>query len=460
MPNEAKGKILRIGVIQGGKIIEEKLVRKRASVTVGTNTRNTIVLSAADVPKSFGLFEIKGNDYYLAFDDQMSGRVSVKDNASDLQSLKAQGLVKKSGKVYHLKLNDSSRGRVSVGSCIILFQFVNPPPEPVKPMLPASVKGYWTKNIDWPYTSTFSMVAISFLTIIFWAKQVPLPKETTIEDIPDRFAKLIMPDKDLTKKDDKGEGPGEEAPKVEKPVKKDKKEEKAVDNGDDQGDTKEARAAKAAAHRAAVEKKVAGRGLLKILGAKGPGGMAGGSAVADVFSEGSLGDGTGAFDGVGGGLDVATSGGQKGSRGADGAGEAASIGDLGTKGVVGAAGKGARKKSEARVVARVSSAAMQEFDSDSRSQADIKKMMRRRLSGIKRCYEKRLKRNPELRGKVVIRFVIHPGGKVIEAEVVENTTGDSELAACVRSVVKRIRFGKTDGSETMVTYPFILVPGG
>ena len=189
-------------------------------------------------------------------------------------------------------------------------------------------------------------------------------------------------------------------------------------------------------------------------------GLAGGDAVADVFSDGAVGGGGGAFDGVGGGLDIATAPGQRGARGAGGAGETASIDSLGTRGVIGAAGRGTRKKSEARVVARVSSAAMQEFDSDSRSQSDIKKVMRRRLGGIKRCYEKRLKRNPDLRGKVVIRFVIHQGGKIIEVEVVENTTGDPELAACIRARVAAIRFGSTDGGETVVVYPFILAPGG
>jgi outer membrane biosynthesis protein TonB len=458
MAESQKGKILRIGVIQGGKIIEEKLIRKRSSVTVGTNSRNTLVLSAADVPKSFSLFEMRGNDYYLAFDDNMTGRVSVADQAADLQSLKAQNLVKKSGSLYHLKLNEGSRGRVSVGACIILFQFVAPPPEPVRPMLPASVKGYWTKNIDWPYTSTFGAVAATFLFIVVWAKSSPLPKEPSLEDIPDRFAKMVMPDKEAPKKDENGEGAGKDDPKPEK--KKAKEPDEDLPPDDAGGDDEEAKAAKAAQKRAAMEKKVSGRGLLKILGAKGPGGLPGGSAVADVFSEGSVGDGTGAFDGVGGGFDVATASGQRGSRGGDGAGEEASIGELGTRGVVGGAGQGTGRKAEAQVVARVTSAAMQEFDSDSRSQDDIKKMMRRRLGGIKRCYEKRLKRNPELRGKVVIRFVIHPGGKVIEVEVVENTSNDPELAACIKSIVKGIRFGATEGSETVVTYPFILAPGG
>ncbi|MBW2699899.1 MAG: AgmX/PglI C-terminal domain-containing protein [Deltaproteobacteria bacterium] len=457
MTEASRPKILRIGVIQGGKIIEEKLVRKRGSVTVGSGVRNTIVLPAADVPKTFSLFEMRGTDYHLAFTDKMSGRVSVADQAADLQSLKAQNLVRKSGDTYHLKLNEGSRGRVSMGECIILFQFVSPPPEPVKPQLPAEVKGYWSRNIDWPYTSVFSFVSIAMLVMIIWAKQIPIvEREVSLEDIPDRFAKMIMPDKEKSEDED-GDGAGE-AEKAPEP-KKNKKEE-VEDTGDDGGDEGDS-AAVAKARTVAMEKKVTGRGLLKLLGAKGDSGMAMGGAVADVFAEGTVGgDGAGAFDGIGGGLDVATAAGQKGSRGVDGAASAANIKDLGTKGVVGGAGRGGPKKAEARIVAKVSSAALEEFDSDSRSQSDIKKVIRRRLGGIKHCYEKRLKRNPELKGKVVIRFVIHPGGKIIEVEIVENTTGDPELASCIKARVRAIRFPPADGGETAVVYPFILAPGG
>jgi TonB family protein len=457
MSESLKQKILRIGVIRGGKIIEERLVRKRLTVSVGTGTRNSIVLPATDAPKSFALFELRGNDYYLAFTDDMSGRLSVDEQAADLQSLKAQNLVRKTGTTYHLKLNEDSRGRVSVGECIILFQFVAPPPEPVRPQLPAMVRGYWIRNIDWPYSSTLGVTLACMLTLWIWAGLVPIPeRDIGIEDIPDRFVKRFMPDKHM--EDDEGEGEGAGQEEVPQPKKKAQREED--ESGGDEGDGEEVRAATETARRARIEKKVSGRGLLKILGARGGSSMSAGGAVADVFGEGSIGgSGDGAFDGIGG-LDVATAAGQKGQRGMDGAGSAASIEDMGTRGVVGKAGKGGRGKRESRVVARVSSAALQEFDSDSRSQNDIKKVIRRRLGGIKHCYEKRLKRNPDLKGKIVVRFVIHPGGKVIEVEVMENTTGDRELGQCIAARVKSVRFPPAEGGETSVVYPFILAPGG
>lgn len=459
MPDAPNQKILRIGVIRGGKIIEEKLIRKRVTVNVGTGTRNNVVLPAANAPRSFTLFEMRGSDYYLSFTDDMTGRVSVAEQAADLQSLKAQNLVRKSGNTYQLKLSDASRGRVSIGECIILFQFVAPPPEPVRPQLPASVRGYWMRNIDWPYTSTLGTTLAVMLVLWIWAGQVDIKEEEIgIEDIPDRFAKLVMPDKPM---DDIEDGDGEGAGAEVKQPKKRKKPEKAEPAGDGEGNGREGKPMTASAKRAAMEKKVAGRGLLKVLGAKGgASGVSAGGAVADVFGDGTVGGtGEGAFEGIGG-LDIADAAGQRGTRGMGGATEVASVEDMGTRGVVGDAGRGTRRKSEAKVVARVSSAALQEFDSDSRSQADIKRTIRRRLGGIKHCYEKRLKRNPDLKGKIVIRFVIHPGGKVIEVDVLENTTADSALASCIAGRVRAVRFPPAEGGETVVTYPFILTPGG
>ncbi len=458
----SEGHILRIGVVRAGKIIEEKLVRKRTTVTVGNGPRNTITLPSTEVPQSFPLFELKGSEYYLNFDDKIGGRISVgEENAADLNAIKVQQQLPRSQYGYQLRLTPQSRGRITIGDFILLFQFVEPPPEPARPKLPPTVKGYWRRNIDWPYTTTFSITMTCMVIIWIWSANVPIiKKEPTIDDIPDRFAKMIMPDKVMEpKKQEEKKGPGAGEGSIAKKKRRAKKNTGGDKGGKNKGNKKSGPVS-AAARKAAIEKKVAGKGLLRVLGAKGAGGVAVGGAVADVFSEGSLsGSGEGVFDGVGG-LEVASAAGERGSRGFSGAQQAASIKDMGTAGVVGNAGRGGRGKTEARVVARITSAALEEFDSDSRDQQDIVKRIRRRLGGIKHCYEKRLKRNPQLKGKVVIRFVIHPGGKVISVEVVENTTGDPEVASCIAARIRAIRFPPTDGGETAVTYPFILAPGG
>ncbi|HEV3026917.1 MAG TPA: energy transducer TonB, partial [Planctomycetota bacterium] len=59
MPPTPTAKILRIGVIQGGKIIEERHLKRRDTVSIGLDSRNTIVVPASNLPQSFPVFEFK-----------------------------------------------------------------------------------------------------------------------------------------------------------------------------------------------------------------------------------------------------------------------------------------------------------------------------------------------------------------------------------------------------------------
>ena len=121
-------KILRIGVIHGGKIVEERLLKKREVVTVGSDPKNTFVLPGADIPRSVKLFDVKGSVYTLCFTEQMDGKLNVGEAAVDFAGLKSQNLATKQGDSYRVNLNDDSKGKVQVGDVPLLFQFVVPPP--------------------------------------------------------------------------------------------------------------------------------------------------------------------------------------------------------------------------------------------------------------------------------------------------------------------------------------------
>src|SRR5262252_8637312 len=66
-------KVLRIGLVAAGRILEERIVKQRTSVTVGPSEKSTFVVQA-NLPVQFKLFELIGGDYYLNFLDGMTGR--------------------------------------------------------------------------------------------------------------------------------------------------------------------------------------------------------------------------------------------------------------------------------------------------------------------------------------------------------------------------------------------------
>ena len=275
MPAPAVAKILRVGVIQAGKIVEERLLKKREDVTVGHEGRNTIVVPDSNLPASLPLFEYRDHKYFLVFTEQMDGRVRVGESDLDFGALKSQKLAQKRGPVYVYPLGDNAKGKVTVGEVTLLFQFVAPPPEPPKPE-PPGIKGSLFPAADRLF---FGVLAGSMLFHFSGAAYVisqptPVERELSLEELPDRFAKVLIPVKPPEPE------PTAQADAADEGAKKEDKEEAAKKSKPAGGG--------GPTDKAELQQKVAQKGLLKILGSVGSGG---GSAFEDV-----LGSGTGAGD--------------------------------------------------------------------------------------------------------------------------------------------------------------------
>jgi hypothetical protein len=87
----------------------------------------------------------------------------------------------------------------------------------------------------------------------------------------------------------------------------------------------------------------------------------------------------------------------------------------------------------------------------------VRKVVRKYTGQIKYCYERRLKENPSLEGRVEVQWTI-TDGRVTSASLFANTTGDDELGACIISKIKKWRF-PADQVEGEVIYPFVLTGG-
>src|SRR5258706_1285607 len=159
MPQVTGPKVLRIGLVQGGKVIEERVIKQRSHVTIGPSEKSMFVVPSQSVPANFRLFELIGNEYHLNFLDGMTGRVALQTGITDLNSMRGQAKRSPQG-AYQVRLTEDARGKVVVGETTFLFQFVAPPPIQPKPQLPVSVKGGLSSQIDWTMTI---IAAFSFL---------------------------------------------------------------------------------------------------------------------------------------------------------------------------------------------------------------------------------------------------------------------------------------------------------
>ncbi len=278
--------------------------------------------------------------------------------------------------------------------------------------------------------------------LMIWLGTADVPESlyTDASQIPERFARLIVPKKEEPKEE--AAGKGEEA----KPVKEQPKEE-PKDEGDagDKGGDKPKEAA-APRSKAEIREAVRSKGILAVLGAK----KGGGGALSDVLGEGGLaGNLDQALDDVGGvvvagrGMDV------RSARGSGG-GKAAGIGDL----EAGAGrGMGLGSKAERKVAATVDTAAFE--SSGSLSSDAIREVVQKQIRGVRYCYEKELANKPDLAGKVVVRITIGEDGSVAKFEIESTTLNDSGVEGCILQRVRRWTFPKPESGTVSVSLPFV-----
>ncbi|MGZ3451355.1 MAG: AgmX/PglI C-terminal domain-containing protein [Polyangiales bacterium] len=144
LPRANGPRVLRIGKVLGGRVIEERIIKERATVTIGASHDCTFVVSG--VGDSLRLFEIVAGEYVLNLDGAMTGRAAVKT-----------GLIELAGQ-RRVTLDEGARGKVVIGDTTFLFQFVDKAPVQPKAQLPLAISG--ASRVDWGFAV---IAAFSFL---------------------------------------------------------------------------------------------------------------------------------------------------------------------------------------------------------------------------------------------------------------------------------------------------------
>lgn len=93
--------------------------------------------------------------------------------------------------------------------------------------------------------------------------------------------------------------------------------------------------------------------------------------------------------------------------------------------------------------------------------AAVNRRVRERMSAIRRCYERELREDPTLAGRLEVSFAVQMTGQVDGVRVSEDTVGSPRMAACVTQIFRGLpRFtpGPEDGVARF-TYPLVFVLG-
>jgi hypothetical protein len=443
MPQVSGPKVLRIGLVQGGKVIEERVIKQRSHVTIGPSEKSMFVVPSQNVPPNFRLFELIGNEYHLNFLDGMSGRVALQTGISDLAALRGQAKRSAQG-AYQVRLTEDARGKVVVGETTFLFQFVAPPPIQPKPQLPVSVKGGLSSQIDWTMTI---IAAFSFLFHFGMVGAIYSDWMDPIVDDELNIAGLIDSVKSLPP-----------PPPVETP----QEVTTATATATATAEAPKAGGASAGAGKAAGKGGSMSTGerarlsaqldqlemaTLGALNSQGPAtaGVLRGGDVPTGALDAAAQSGAGVSAGGTSGLNLGGGGGGVLRPGASGGG----LGAIGatTAGTPGGAGQAAAVKGP-QGNANVGSAEIRggQVSNAERVVAGMK-------AGFRACYNRGLASNPDLQGSVKITAKIGPNGEVVSATPSGGAGLGDEVVSCLVRRVQSANFNPPEGGGASIVIP-------
>jgi periplasmic protein TonB len=97
-------------------------------------------------------------------------------------------------------------------------------------------------------------------------------------------------------------------------------------------------------------------------------------------------------------------------------------------------------------------------DPRSRSIEEIRRIFDANKGAIFAIYNRALRADPTLQGKVVLELVIAPSGQVTDVRVVASELADDELVARILSRIRLFDFGRRDVGVTTISYPVHFLP--
>ena len=86
-----------------------------------------------------------------------------------------------------------------------------------------------------------------------------------------------------------------------------------------------------------------------------------------------------------------------------------------------------------------------------RSAGSLRDQIKKRLPGIQNAYDAAVEDNPSLGGgKITARFTVDPEGRVVEAEIADDTLGDVALRSLILSRVRSWKFPAAGQADVVV----------
>lgn len=446
---KTESKVLRVGLIKDGRVVQERLLTKPQNITVGTAEGCTFQLTVDGLPPVYPLIKVTPEGYEFQFTRKMDGKLTVSSTngvqALGFDEIVSRQLSRTEGKLEIIKLQPTMRGKINVGEFVLLFQFISPRPTQAIPPLPKSYRRFTLKSLDLAFLNILVLSALFQVgAFTYLINQEVEERELSAQEIAELYVEITKDEEPIKEEPP----PPEDDPKPTEdnaPNKDKTKIEKVPDP------TPENKVERTKIIRRNVMQKTVLKSLFS--------GNDSGASVAEELAGGASQAIDSAFDDT----QLAFSSGKRSGQrtGLMGAAEGKTTTiddrDIGGGGRAAVRSKRKReKKIKSKVKIRAPDAAVGIGKLDP---SKIQRVVGRNSRRLKGCYENELKKNPSLQGVVKVRFTIEVTGRVSKSKTIQNTMGSGAVAKCIENNIKRWRFkNKPQGGSITIAYPFYFTP--
>ena len=338
-------------------------------------------------------------------------------------------------------LRQRIRGKASVADVTVLFQLVCWP-RLARPRLPASLRGSVLGMVDRSFAALLALSFLAHLGFVLQLRRIDWPH--TVEHLTDDFRQVFvhqpLPREIPTLAPVPSQATASAKNKPKRKVNVTKL--KTPPLGE---------------RKAQLVDDINEVGLLAVLTAKR---AEAGSAFADLLTNGALDRSQeAALAGVNT-IALASADSRLGIRLGSGRGTVVDVRGLSSTGVgIAAADTGTRHELK---VPHINSGkpAIDDSSAGHLDPGQLAREVRGRMGALRACYERSLKRNPTLAGKLVLQLSITPAGTVSAVALTSDSLDDPDLASCVRRSVLRWRFPAPEGGGIDVSFPFVFQSAG
>ncbi|MBN1541075.1 AgmX/PglI C-terminal domain-containing protein [candidate division KSB1 bacterium] len=456
MSKRRKKAVVSLKISQNGREIERTL-RDRESLTAGKSPNNDIVLYGDSFPRSMQVLRCSSSGCTLQFDANMRGQVNYRDARLDLQTLLVHELLPARSGYYQLPIRHGRNGLIHVGDATVQFH-VNGRAQAA----PAEPSYSWTKATgkaltrDVLFKSIFVLFfAFEILFALFLrGYELPPIEPPELAQVPKRFARFVVQQQAETPESAMAltTGGADGAQKEEK-------------EGDEEGaeQQRQGRPRRGGAGGGSAEQSVAEQGLLALIGGSGEASQSGGAAdflidqglvqeLDNLLGQTPLRKGSGYGRGTGSGV-------------GDGQEEGDGIEDLmdiGLSGgiddligdVQGVESVQLQKRGNVNIQApgRIRGS---ESARGYRTAESVMSVINSQQGRVMYTYNKYLRTDPTLGGKISLDVTIQADGRVAKVDVIDTTISNRDFIRELIAILRRLRFDTIPEGSLTVNVPFV-----